>query len=379
MASTSKKALPFTLIAAFAIIASLAWFFHFGLPEAQVAKVISDTAINAVSGTLIVKAERDKDVFSETTGVVAESTLELNKHVKEDDLLVRIDSTDLLLEIDRVQSQYDAAKKTYAAGSNAALELDAAKDAYENAERQRKVGQISDADLLAQKRKLQASEQNFNVEQIARTLALANFENSLKSMHRQLEKMTIKAPFDGIVTRVDARKKDLIAKDAPVAHLIATGRLVEARLSEENIASVKVGQKAFVTFLSYGMKQFNAKVVLKMSSADPETQRYPVHLEVENIEPEKLTPGITGEVSIIIDSRPAKALVPRPAVFSGKVFVVKDGKIEIRNVKTGYESVTAIEILEGLAPGELVIVSKLDEFNDGKRVKPVLIDDPRWR
>ena len=115
-----------------------------------------------------------------------------------------------------------------------------------------------------------------------------------------------------------------------------------------------------------------------LSSADPETQRYPVHLEVQ-IDPAKLVPGITGEVSIILDERPSKTIVPRRALFGDKLFVVKNGRVELRTVKAGYVSMTAVEILQGVETGELVIVDKLDQFADGNRVTTELTNDPKWR
>jgi multidrug efflux pump subunit AcrA (membrane-fusion protein) len=103
-----------------------------------------------------------------------------------------------------------------------------------------------------------------------------------------------------------------------------------------------------------------------------------VHLEVQ-IDPARLLPGLTGEVSIILDERPSKAIVPRRSVIGDKLLVVKDGIVELRKVKVGYVSMTAVEILEGVTPGELVIMDQLDQFSDGKRVRPALTEDPHWR
>jgi multidrug efflux pump subunit AcrA (membrane-fusion protein) len=50
------------------------------------------------------------------------------------------------------------------------------------------------------------------------------------------------------------------------------------------------------------------------------------------------------------------------------VYVVKDGKVELRPVKKGYVWVTGVEILSGLEPGEEVIVEDLDSFRDGDSV-----------
>lgn len=378
MANNSQKLLLRIGLPVLVLAAALYYYFGWSRPEALVAKVIEGTATDAVSGSVTVGAEYAMEIRSDIGGRVAKTYLELDKRVKAGDLLVKIDDGDLLLDIERSKNEYEATKKGYAAGSGAALELAASKEALANAERQYKSGIISDTDMNNQKRSAQAVQMRYDQEQINRNLTLQNQENGLRSKQRQLEKMSIRAPFDGIVTQVYVHEGDLIGTGAAVGRMLTIGRLVEARLSEENIAGVRVGQKAYVSFLPYDIQQFDAKVTKVMSSADPETQRYPVHLSVE-IDPAKLVPGITGEVSIIIAERPSKTIVPRRALFGDNLYIVKDGVVELRTVKTGFVSMTAVEILEGVANGEWVIVDQLDQFHEGKRVRAKLVDDPRWR
>jgi len=88
-----------------------------------------------------------------------------------------------------------------------------------------------------------------------------------------------------------------------------------------------------------------------------------------DIEPEKLIPGITGEVTITVGSHHAKAVIPRRAILNDNVYVVTNGKVELRKITKGYVWLTGAEITEGLEPGEQVIVEDLDNFRDGDRVR----------
>jgi multidrug efflux pump subunit AcrA (membrane-fusion protein) len=106
-----------------------------------------------------------------------------------------------------------------------------------------------------------------------------------------------------------------------------------------------------------------------LPTADPETQRHLIDLHITDIAPEKLIPGITGEVSVLVGSRHAEAIIPRRALINESVYVVADGRVELRRVKKGYVWLTGAEILEGLKPGEKVIVDDLDTFRDGDRVR----------
>jgi len=257
----------------------------------------------------------------------------------------------------------------------------AEKETLAEVERQNKIGLASDSDVTRQRRRVAVSQQKLDLDLIALKLAVETLETTLKGEQRRVEKMTLRAPFDGVVAQVNARTGDLISSGASIAQLIAISRTVEGRLSEENIAGVKVGQKAVVSFLSYGDERYDAKVSKVLSTSDPQTQRYVVHLEIDpkQLPPARLMPGITGEVSVIIDEHPAKAIVARRAVFGNKLFVVKDGRVELRTVKLGFVSLSAVEILEGVSEGELVIVDQLDRFSDGKPVKAVLTSESRWR
>ena len=131
-------------------------------------------------------------------------------------------------------------------------------------------------------------------------------------------------------------------------------------------------RKISQTFASGNLVPFVCwdKVSKVLPSADSETQRYIVHLDVE-IELAKLIPGLTGEVSIITAERSNTVIMPRRALIGEKVMVVSDGIIEIRTVESGYESLNEVEIVSGLAVGELVVIEELDLFRDGDRVNPI--------
>jgi multidrug efflux pump subunit AcrA (membrane-fusion protein) len=151
--------------------------------------------------------------------------------------------------------------------------------------------------------------------------------------------------------------------------MITSTRTVEARISEEDFADIRKGEEASVIFLPYGDRIFKATVTKILPTADPDTQRHTVFLDVK-IDPDQLVPGITGEVSIVVGRREAGVIIPRRALFAGgKVFVVLDGRVQARTVRKGYVWQTGVEILDGVSPGEKVIVEDLDKFYDGDHVR----------
>ncbi len=365
--TTGKK----IAIGAGALVLIIVAYVYLSRPVALVAKVSSGTAYKAVPGSVIVQAEYDMELKSEVSGRVVQSELDPGKPIKAGTVLAQLDTGDLVLDIEGIRDKYEAEKSRIAVGSAILLELQSAKETLESNERLTKLGSYPEAELIKQRRLVKQIEQRLELEKVNNKQLLDGYENTLKVKQRQLEKMTIVAPFDGVVSEVKARPGDLINANWPIATIISTSRTVEAKISEENFADLKLGQKARVRFLPYGSWLYDATIVKILPTSDPETQRYIVHLDVK-IEHEKLVPGITGEVSIVVGERPAKANVPRRALFGNNLYVVKDGRIELRNVELGYTSLTTVEVLKGVEAGEEVIVNDIDLFQAGQRVRTEL-------
>ena len=355
------------------VLALGGWAVMYSLrPVAVVEPVIMDRPTSAVPGSVNVAAEYQMELKSEIAGRVARSELDLGKPVHKGDFLVSLDTRDLELEIQQTQSDFEAHKQRIAVGSSLKLELDNAKDELVNKERMFKLGNISESELTKQQRLGKQAEQKVALEDVENQQKSETYANTLKAKRRKLEKMTFIAPFDGVISIIYARPGDLIAENVPIATLISTSRTVEAKVSEENFAGIKVGQKASVRFLGYGNQLYGASVTKVLPTADAETQRYIVHLNVD-LPQEQLVPGLTGEVSIVIGQREAQAtVVPRRALRGNELFVVENGRVELRKVKVGFVALNFAEILSGVKKDELVLVEELDRFQDGDRVRTKL-------
>jgi RND family efflux transporter MFP subunit len=350
------------------LIALVGGWLYFNRPVAKVVQVVRGTAVNAVPGSVTVDAEYQMDLKSEVGGRIIKSELDEGKHVNEGDFLIQLDTGDLKLDIEKTQSDYDAFKNRIAVGSQIQLQLDSARADLANSERLLKLGGMSETDLDKERRSVQQIEQQLKLEQVANQNENDTYENTLKVKNRELEKMTIKAPFDGVVSQVLARPGDLISESAPIATVISTSRTVVARISEENFAGIRIGQKAVVRFLTYGDETYPATVNKILPTADPATQRYEVFLKTD-LPLEKLVPGLTGEVSITVGEHANALIVPRRALLGDSLFVVKDGRVRLRKVSVGYVGLNVVEVTSGVDEGEEVITEELDTFRPGDRVR----------
>ncbi|MBP8257176.1 MAG: efflux RND transporter periplasmic adaptor subunit, partial [Opitutaceae bacterium] len=348
------------ILAAVVVLAGLGyWLLLRARPLVIVAPVVRTLVANAVPGSVTVSAERVIIVRSAVGGMVEKGDLQVGQRLNKGDFLIKLDTRDLELDIEANENTLKTAKERRAVGSLIEIELQNARVDLSNAERASKDGTISRQALERAAGNVRSIERRLAIEKVETESAIAALENTLELRKLRLERMTVKSPADGQVSEVTAFPGDIISGESVVATLISNARIVEARISEENFSGIQPGDKATVRFLGYGQQLFGGHVAKVLPTADPATQRYVVHLAVD-IDQEKLVPGLTGDASIVIDSHSDALVIPRRALFDGKVFVVEEGTVALRSVQAGFTDLNQVEIVAGLKEGELVLVEQLD-------------------
>ncbi|MEO5958130.1 MAG: efflux RND transporter periplasmic adaptor subunit, partial [Opitutaceae bacterium] len=341
-------------------------------PVANVHIVAKGTAANVVPAKVEVEAGVISPVASEVEGVLFDSQLTPGAVVKKDDVIARIDPRDVDLEIKRAQSEFEAeTEKLRIANDMTELTVKMADDDFAEIERRYRLKEIPDVEFARreQERRLAKQERESVATENKRKLAV--LENTLDTAKLKRTKMTIVAPFDGVVTEVFVNPRDLVTARQPLATLIPHSRLVRAKIAEKNFALVQEKQKVQVSLLGYeNGKMFDATVKSKLPTAEPGTQRYSAFLDVQ-IDEKELMPGMTGDAGIYIDEHRDVTVVPKRAVSNGRVMVVEGGRVRSKYIDIGYRDLVKVEVTKGLAPGEQVIVKEPDEFREGQRVRVV--------
>lgn len=176
-----------------------------------------------------------------------------------------------------------------------------------------------------------------------------------------LRETEIRAPISGVIARRYVKVGQLITEYSSKAlfHVVSQQRLEAViNLPEHQLQRAKVGQTAYLNFA--GMPQQQAQIVRISPVVDATSGTARVTIGIDNKDL-SLKAGMFAQVELQYDSKAAALLVPKRAVLamdnSSSVFVVKDGKVSRKVVKTGYESDAAIEVLEGLAEGDQVVTA----------------------
>lgn len=200
----------------------------------------------------------------------------------------------------------------------------------------------------------------------AQAARVKSLEANLQNARATLRKTVITAPFNGLVTRQEAKVGEIVMANAALVSVIADAAFeIEAFIPEADIAKVKIGDEARVTLDAYSSDVVFEAAVRRIDPAETIIEgvaTYKTILEFIFTDP-RIRAGLTANLDILTQKREQVLAIPERALQSstGKTTVkVLGATIEAeREVATGLRgSDGSIEIRNGLAEGEKVIVSE---------------------
>ncbi len=207
------------------------------------------------------------------------------------------------------------------------------------------------------------SSTNVSVAQASIDQAQANYEKALADYNKNL----IRAPFDGVVTRMDAKIGQTINAGMPLVSLISKGNYqIEGYVSEADIASIKFGQPVSVTLDAYGNNAVFPAHVLSSDLSETMTNgvgSYKVVIQFDNAD-NKIKSGMTANASIVTSSKNDVVAVPDSAIINhnNSTFVLmtssKTEKPHLQEVSVGISGDGWSEITSGLNAGDLIATVK---------------------
>jgi len=194
----------------------------------------------------------------------------------------------------------------------------------------------------------------------------------VEDLERRVTDLNIKSPVDGVVGTLAVPERTTIAQNAALLTVVDLGAFeIEFMVPESYGNDLGVGMDAEVT---YAARKYAAKV----SAVSPEVRQGQVtgRLRFSGDVPQGLRQNQRVSSRIVLESRDDVLKVARGPFLDtagGRVaYVIHDDIATRTKIRTGSTSVTEIEIVEGLAPGDHIIISNLGDF---ERVETVRLAD----
>lgn len=286
------------------------------------------------NGTL--EAENEVDIVARTTGPITELLVEEGDHVRQGELLARLDDREARnqvaiaeVAVEEAQLTFDRAQTTFEGGLVSREAYDAALSALETAKVQ------------------------------------------LESAELQLDYTEVRAPFVSQVAVRYVKRAEYVSPGTSLFRVTAFNPLLcRIEVPEKDLGRLAIGQRAHLEVEAFADGRFDAEVTRIRPTLDATTGTVTVTLEVDGRG--RLRPGMFARVYLEIDRREGVVAIPKTALvldsIGDTVFVNSSGSAERREVELGYRDGDRVEVVTGLAEGDELIVLGQDGLAEGTPV-----------
>ena len=323
-----------------------------GMPPAQVVVAEITSGMVAPENEFIgtVKYQELSDIAPEVNGIVEKVNFDDGDRVKKGDVLVKLNSE--LLE--------KTLASTVASYEQALSELELAKKELDRAEHLYKEQLISSQGY---------DETEFKVKGVEKRAAALKAD--MERYELELQKKSIRAPYDGIVVRNHVDRGEWLSSDAEAMTIAKDDYIVPVVNVPERV--IKFIKKGLIVDVEIGGNNLKGKVVSIIPRGDLSTRTFPVKVGVKNTL--SMMEGMEAKIVLPVGEKKKAFLVPRDAVItvfgSTVVYTVNNSKATMLPVDiVGYDGMTAGIQGQGLEEGMKVVVKGNERLREGQ---PVMI------
>jgi RND family efflux transporter MFP subunit len=337
--------------------------------------VVAETAIDQtidISGTL--DADERVTVAAKVPGRLAILSIDLASAVKRGQTIAQVETKDYQLRVEQagaalgqVQAQLGivpgGAQAVDVEGTAVVRQARATlEEAQANATRTRALadqGLASGRDVEAANAtaaRAEAAMQSAREEVRIRVATMRQRASELELARQQLADTVVQSPLDGVVQMRRGNVGEYVAAGAPIAEIVRIDPLrLRVAVPEREAAGLRQGQPVRVR-IPGDETAYSGTVTRLAPALDPQSRTLLVESDIQN--PGTLRPGTLADARIVVGSKPSPT-VPATAIirFAGntKVITVEDGKAREKQVTIGRTSEDRVEILSGIAVGDLVV------------------------
>jgi macrolide-specific efflux system membrane fusion protein len=347
-------------------LAAIALVFGLNRPKAAPTAPASATVElgdieQTVQASGVLQPKLKVDVGAQVNGQVRKLHVKLGEWVRAGAPLISLDSEASRNAVQQAEAQL---AQQSAAVQRAQVDLDAARH---EAERQRRLLK-SESTSAAEQEQADSALGRAQADMLGQQATLAQRRADLADKQLQLSRAEVLAPVDGQVVNLAVQEGQSLnaANSSPTLLTLAQMHTVtaKARVAEADIGQVHVGQSARFTTLAAGARSYRGRVEV----VQPIPERlgsalfYNVLFDVDNADGQLLS-DMTAQVDLEVAQAKGVPLLPVAALeqhdAKGNYTVqVLDaaGKTSPRSVRVGLRDDAHAQILEGLKPGERVVL-----------------------
>jgi HlyD family secretion protein len=389
------------LLAAIAILVSagIVWWLA-RTPEVAGVSVVKGPLVRTLQFSGRVATASRVELGSTLTGRVVQVAVAEGVQVKKGEVLVRLESDELRAALDQAQaSERQAAARlaglrstgrssAQAAVAQADSVLIAAQAELQRTQQLVARGFLSEAKLdevrrgfdvaqaqLASARALSAAnaDRGTDVAQAQAQLALASAATA--AARARLTQAVVVAPADARVLTRNVEPGQIVQPGRAMLSLALTGPVqLVAQVDERYLEQLQVGQVTSVLADAFPLAQFGARVHLISPLVDAQRGAVEVKFSLPNTPPAFLREDMTLSLEVETARRDNALVVPVAGLRGDSVLISLNGRVAVRPVRLGLRTLEAVEVLDGLVQGDIVLTGPAPK--PGSRVRANLVAAP---
>jgi multidrug efflux pump subunit AcrA (membrane-fusion protein) len=183
------------------------------------------------------------------------------------------------------------------------------------------------------------------------------------------------SPLTGTLTTLSAQLGATVSTGTSLGTVgVLSDLLVESRVPEVQVASVKTGLKAEITFEAFPGKVFRAVVDRVAPVVDPSSRTKTIRLTFQG-DSSRVDLGMFAKVKLLLDPRAPEVLAPEDSVIrrgdKSYVFVLQKDQVVRKEVAVGLAVDGTVELVSGVKAGDTLVVKGQELLDDGAKVKVV--------
>ncbi|HUP04884.1 MAG TPA: efflux RND transporter periplasmic adaptor subunit [Bryobacteraceae bacterium] len=374
-------------------------------PTVQVTAVTQAAIHNVVSGDGVLYPYDQSSVMPKITAPVEAFHVNRGDHVKKGQLLAELENRDLTAQVAEAQGAVEQARSNLRATSDAAIpesvvraqtDVDADKQAVDAAKRVLDARQqlLTDGALArrqvdeAQVNWAQANSAYLAAQEHLRVLQAVAKEEQVKTataqvnsavahqqdLSAQLSYSKIYSPMDGVIAERPLWPGEMASPTTTLFTVMDISRVVaRVNIAQALAEPVKVGQPATITLTDTGEK-VEGKVTVVSPATDASSTTVQVWVQADN-PGEKLKPGASVHVGVVTNAAQNAMVVPAAAILPGDeggtavLVITSDSIAHQRKVDLGIREGDKVQLLNGVSPGDSVVIVGGLGVDDKTKVK----------
>ena len=342
-----------------------------------------------LSGTLI--SPDQARVSSEVAGIVRDVLVEIGQEVRVGQELVRLDTTELNLALQRAESALRQTEAQLGIDSSRSSQIppddqiSAVRTAAAN--RDDAHAQLARAQELISKglmsrAELDTAQTRTKVAEAAYQAAVENVQSLKASLQdrraafelakKKLDDGVIRAPVEGAIADRTVQRGEYMRENTQIVTIVKMNPLKLRTAIQEKFANlIRESQMVDFKVEPYPNESFRGRIAYISPAVDQATRTFAVEVLVDN-PAHKLKPGLFAQGAVLLGRDDNVLAVPEETVSNlagvSSVYVIDNGVVKQTTIQVGQHQDKLIEVVSGLKGDEILAASNLNELVTGTRV-----------